>query len=68
MSKFKCWLYNKFLPAYAKEDLIEENERLAAVVVDQRHEIERLKAYISGMEQAMRYQKRITIHTGEVKP
>lgn len=68
MSKFKRWLYNKFLPAYCKDELMETNERLSAVVTEQRHEIERLKAYIGGVERAMRYQKRITIHTGEVKP
>lgn len=68
MSKFKRWLYNKFLPAYCKDALMETNEQLSAVVAEQCHEIERLKAYISGVERAVRHQKRIIIQTGEVKP
>lgn len=68
MNRFKRWLYNKFLPAYCKDDLMEENERLSAIVVEQRHEIERLKTYINGVERGIRHQKRIIIHTGEAKP
>lgn len=68
MGKFKHWLYNKFLPAYCKDDLMDANAALADALDRERRENERLRAYINGMERAFRYQKRITIHTGEVKP
>lgn len=46
MTKFKQWLYNRFLPAWCKEDLLETNRRLTQVVRDQKVEIGRLNAYI----------------------
>lgn len=61
MSKFKRWLYNKFLPALCKDDLMEANAQLEAVVEAQREKIDRLNAYIDGMETAMRYQRRVTV-------
>lgn len=61
MTKFKRWLYNKFLPAWCKDDLMEINECLTRETAAQRQEIDRLKAYINGIEAAMRYQRRVTI-------
>lgn len=61
MSKFKRWLYNKFLPALCKDDLMDDNARLEAKVEAQRQQIDRLNAYIDGMEAAMRYQRRVTV-------
>lgn len=66
MGRFKRWLYNKFLPAWCKDDLMETNAHLVDVVSSQRQEIDRLKARISGMETAMRCQRRISIRN-EVK-
>lgn len=66
MGKFKRWLYNKFLPAYCKDDLMEANARLAETVEAQRQKIDRLNAYIDGMEAALRYQRRVTVRN-EVK-
>jgi len=66
MSKFKQWLINRFLPAYCRDELKEENRRLAAKVAEQQAEIDRLNAYIAGLETAMRAQRRITINVGEV--
>lgn len=68
MSKLKRWLYNKFLPAWCKDNLMEANATLAEALDQERRENERLRAYINGMERALRYQKRIAIKTGEVKP
>ena len=67
MSKFKRWLYNRFLPAWCKEELLSANRALSKTVAEQQHEIERLNAYIDGMETALRAQRRITIRN-EVKP
>lgn len=66
MTKFKRWIYNKFLPAYCKDDLLEANARLEATVEHQRHKIDRLIAYIDGMEVALRYQRRVMVKN-EVK-
>lgn len=65
--KFKNWLYNRFLPAYCRDDLMEENARLLAANAEQKREIERLNAYIAGMQTALRRQTRITINGGEVR-
>jgi len=61
MSKLKRWLYNKFLPAWCKDELLSENQRLIQANHEQRQEIERLNAYIDGMETALRATRRITI-------
>lgn len=66
MSKFKRWLYNKFLPAWCKDELMEENARLMGIVKAQGQEINRLRAYINGMETAMRHQRRVMVRN-EVK-
>lgn len=67
MSKLKQWLYNRFLPAWCRDDLMETNAKLLAVNAEQRKEIERLNAYISGMHTAIRRQPRIIIQGTEVK-
>lgn len=66
MSKFKKWLYNRFLPAYCRDNLMETNARLLSANAAQKREIERLNAYISGLETAMRNQRRVVIRN-EVK-
>lgn len=64
IKRFKRWLYNKFLPAWCKEDLLTDNARLAATVAEQRQEIARLNAYIEGMESGMRTRNKIIINNG----
>ncbi len=54
MNKCKRWLYNKFLPAYCKEDLLEENKKLAELVEQQRREMEILHSYLDGIEHGLR--------------
>lgn len=61
VSRFKQWLYNKFLPAWCKDDLLEANARLTVAVEAQRQNIDRLNAYIDGLETAIRYQRRVTV-------
>lgn len=67
MTKFKRWLYLKFLPEWCRLDLINANQKLAEAVQQQKAEIDRLNAYIDGLDRAMRAQRRITIRN-EVKP
>ena len=61
MSKIKKWLYERYIPAYLRDDLMEANERLQKKVDAQAAEIDRLNAYIDGMQDAMIRQSRIII-------
>lgn len=67
MGKFKRWLYNKFLPAWCKDDLMAENAVLLARLEEVRQDNRRLSAYIDGMKTTLRRCGRISINTG-VKP
>ena len=60
MKKFKRWLIEKFLPTYCRNELLEENKRLANKIAELQAKNDRLNAYIDGMESALRNQK-ITI-------
>ena len=64
MHKFKAWLIDRYLPAYCRDALKEENAQLRKAIAEQRREIDQLDAYIRGAERALRYQKRVTIQTG----
>lgn len=57
MRKLKIWLCTKFLPAWCKEELLDENKRLARLISEQREENDKLRAYIDGMNNAMRRQR-----------
>lgn len=63
MKKFRKWLYNTFLPAWAKSDLLAANEKLAAQLHEAREENARLQAYVDGLERGIRNQRRIIINT-----
>lgn len=67
MSKFKRWLYSKYLPAYCKEDLMEANAALSERLSSAQRENERLLAYIDGMEAALRRRQKIIINGSEVR-
>lgn len=66
MGRCKQWLYGKFLPAWCREELLAENARLRSEVESRGREIERLHAYIGGMEAALLRQSRIVIKAREV--
>lgn len=64
MKNLKEWFVNRFLPAWAKETVLEdlkkerrENEKL-------QQEVDRLEAYIRGLESGIRAQRRIVIYSG----
>lgn len=67
MTKLKRWLYNKFLPAWCKDDLMDENAALRARLRTVEQDNRELRAYINGIETALRRCGRISINTG-VKP
>lgn len=61
MSKFKQWFLNKYLPAYCKEKLIEENNKLFKKYEELKAENKSLKAYIDGLEMGLKSVRRIQI-------
>ena len=64
MGKFKKWLINEFLPAWAKDSVFEENRRLQSEIIRLRATIAERDAYIDGLERGIRSQRRIIINTG----
>lgn len=67
MRRFRKWLLEKFLPAWAKDSVYADNKRLLAQLERQAQEMRELNAYIDGLETALRSMRRIVI-TNEVKP
>mgnify|MGYP003322723455 CR=1 FL=1 len=69
MNRFKKWLIERILPVLARESLLSEINRLNKQVEDLRKEIIRKDAYIDGLEDGIRSQRRIVINTtgGEKK-
>lgn len=65
MRRFKNWLITKFLPTWAKEELLAENNRLQEQIVALQAEKANLLSYIEGLERGIRAQRRIIIHNGE---
>lgn len=65
MKKLRKYLINRFLPAWCREELLEENRQLRERVDRQATEIARLKAYIGGMTDALRRQPRIIVNGGD---
>ena len=60
--KLRKWLFERFFPAVAKDEI----ERLRREIVSKDAEIDRLNAYIDGMEFGVRAQRRMIVHN-EVK-
>ncbi|MBE6771063.1 MAG: hypothetical protein E7547_02825 [Ruminococcaceae bacterium] len=61
MSKIKQWFLYKYLPAYCKESLTEENEQLRKRVQELISEKKELESYIKGMQRGLRAVKKIQI-------
>ena len=62
MNRFRLWICTKFLPTWAREGLIDENERLRRELAKVRQENERLNAYIDGVQSMMRCFRRVEIN------
>lgn len=63
MSRMKLWLLQRFLPAWAKETLFEENARLVNALRQEREKNKTLSAYMRGMETALRHTRAVQIIT-----
>lgn len=67
MRKFKRWLIEHFLPAWAKETILKENEELRQSVAELRQQVTELNSYIDGLQDGIKAQRRIIITTGGVQ-
>ena len=65
MTRLKAYLIHRFLPAWCREELLTENEKLRKTVSRQAAEIAQLNAYIDGVTDALRRQPRIVVQGGE---
>ena len=59
----KKWIIERFLPMWAKETVLAENQGLRLENARLRRENRRLEAYIQGLESGIRAGKRINIYT-----
>ncbi len=62
IERFYTWLRLRFLPEWARQQLLEENQRLNRELAEARQEIERLESYIEGMQDGLRRQRKIVIN------
>ena len=62
MKNFKKWLCERYLPAWCREELLEENRRLSQRQQELMLEIDRLTAYLAGIQTALKAGRKITIH------
>ena len=67
MKKIKNWVINRFLPVWAREELMRENERLHRENDKLTALLKERDAYIDGLEAGIRSQRRIVINAGEVR-
>lgn len=64
MRRFKRWMLERFLPAWAKDSVYRENAALRDKLGRQEQEMRELNAYIDGLETALRAMRRIVIQNG----
>lgn len=59
------WLIERILPVWAREELLNQIEKLEKQNEALRHELALRNEYINGLERGIRAQRRIVIQTGE---
>lgn len=64
MTKIKRWLYERYLPAYLKEDLLGKNDKLEKTLTKEIIKNKELQAEIRGMREAMESRTKIVIKNG----
>ena len=65
MTRLKRWIIDKFLPAWCRSALMDENRRLIEKIEKQAAKIDRLNAYIDGLQDALCRQPKIIINGGD---
>ena len=63
--RLKRWIIDKFLPAWCRSELMDENRRLTEKIEKQAAKIDRLNAYIDGLQDALCRQPKIIINGGD---
>ena len=63
--RLKRWIIDKFLPAWCRSELMDENRRLTEKIEKQAAKIGRLNAYIDGLQDALCRQPKIIINGGD---
>lgn len=59
----KQWFIDRYLAIWAKETVLSDNRRLQKEKAALEQKVQRLEAYIRGMESGIKSGKRITIYT-----
>lgn len=67
MRKMKEWFWRRFLPEWARDQLMRENAALRSQLERKDREIERLEAYIQGMQAGVRARNRLAARSWEVE-
>lgn len=67
MHKWKEWFWRRFLPEWARDQLLRENAALRSQLEKKDREIERLEAYIQGMQAGVRARNRLAARSWEVE-
>ena len=67
MHKWKEWFWQRFLPEWARDQLMRENAALRVREDRLNREIERLEAYIQGMQAGVRARNRLAARSWEVE-
>lgn len=64
MKRFRNWIINKVLPIYARERMQREIDMLCVENAQLRAKVDKLNAYIDGLEDGIKSQRRIIINAG----
>ena len=67
MHKLKEWFWRRFLPEWARDQLLRENGALRSQLEKKEREIERLEAYTQGMQAGVRARNRLAARSWEVE-
>lgn len=65
LKKIKRWLWTRFLPMWAKETILKENQSLRLQVAELQEKLDTKDAYIQGLMVGIKSQRRIVINTME---
>ena len=61
----KKWLFNNFLPMWAKETVLAQNRQLLQENEKLRHRVAEMQQYIAGMQAGVRSLRKISIYGGQ---
>lgn len=62
IKKLYTWMRLRFMPEWARRQLMEENQRLVRQLAELQQENQRLESYIEGMQDGLRRQRRVIIY------